>query len=82
MASQHHQERSSSSCGYASYGDAGIICGTERLRAVLSPFVPVFGYEFSQPNPVHPSRVNIYGPPNVRLAGAHINRSRSAEPLT
>lgn len=33
-------------------GDSGITCNAERVRGIVSQFVPVRGYEFAQPNPV------------------------------
>ena len=33
-------------------GDSGVVCNAERLRGIVSQWVPVRGYEFAQPNPV------------------------------
>lgn len=37
-------------------GDSGVVCNAERVRGIVSKFVPVRGYEFAQPNPVEQVR--------------------------
>jgi para-nitrobenzyl esterase len=37
-------------------GDSGVVCNAERVRGIVSRWVPVRGYEFAQPNPVEQVR--------------------------
>lgn len=37
-------------------GDSGVVCNAERVRRIVSQWVPVRGYEFAQPNPVEQVR--------------------------
>ncbi len=37
-------------------GDSGVVCNAERVRGIVSQWVPVRGYEFAQPNPVEQVR--------------------------
>jgi carboxylesterase type B len=39
-------------------GDNGVVCNAERVRGLVSQFVPVRGFEFAQPNPVEQVRQN------------------------
>jgi hypothetical protein len=37
-------------------GDSGVVCNAERVRGIVSQWVPVRGYEFAQPDPVEQVR--------------------------